>query len=58
MPSISTKRLDRAMTESSEVLSQRSTLLEILQKLKKVDPESIILNYLASDDPDLDDASS
>lgn len=58
MPSISTKRLDRTMTESSEVLSQRSTLLEILQKLKKVDPESIILNYLASDDPDLDDASS
>ena len=50
--------LERTQTESSLFLTNRSSLLEILQKLKAVDPESIVLNYLASDDPNLDDKSS
>lgn len=58
----SNKRLSAAVSqsfvlgdESSDFsVDEQSTLLELMQKLKKVDPESLILNFKESDDPDLE----
>ena len=41
--------------ESSDFsVDEHSTLLELMQKLKKVDPDSLILNFKDSDNPDLE----
>ena len=43
--------------ESSDFsVDEHSTLLELMQKLKKVDPDSLILNFKDSDNPDLESA--
>ena len=45
--------------ESSDVsVDENSPLLELLQKLKKVDPDALILNFSQSDDPELEDDSA
>lgn len=33
-------------------------MLDLLQKLKKVDPDALILNFLESDDPNIESDSS
>ena len=35
--------------------SNKINLLKILKDLRKVDPDSLVLNFLEADDPDLDD---
>ena len=40
--------------ESSDFsVDDQSSLLEIMQKLKKVDPETLVLNFSASENPNL-----
>ena len=40
--------------ESSDFsVDDQSSLLELMQKLKKVDPEILILNYSSSENPNL-----
>ena len=34
--------------------SNKINLLKILKDLRKVDPDSLVLNFLEADDPDLD----
>ena len=36
------------------VKSNKINLLKILKDLRKVDPDSLVLNFLETDDPDLD----
>ena len=57
--------LNKSLTLSKQTLNEgdessdfsiydSSNLLELMQKLKKLDPESLILNFSQSDDPDLE----
>ena len=38
-----------------DIITKTSNLLEILQKLRKIDEDSLVLNFLESDNPELDE---
>ena len=52
------QKMQRDDSVSSIDIGKRSSLLEILQKLRKIDPNALVLNFLESDDPNLDAHSS